>query len=447
MTVPTTGNRVSYACDGVTTVFAFTFKAYSKNDLKVILLSPTGTETALTLDVDYSVLISTPGPGGTVTLIGSYGSTPPASGYTLTIYRELAMTQLIDLVHGDAMPADTLEEGYDRAVMLIQQLSERIGRSILLPVSSNMTGLTLPMPEASKFLRWNNSEDGLENATITDSSVQVINAFWQVVLAAAGTTLDEALNAMGLPVSDYIKTLLDDADADTARATLQIPAASESVAGLAEIATQDEVDAGTDDSRIITPEKLLATPMIFRKNVIINGDMRIAQRGTSFIAAPTNTYPVDRFRCEYEADSVQTLSQEVDAPSGQGFYYSLKWAVTTADTSIDSYQGARIRYNVEGYDFLPFIGKEAVLSFWVKAHKTGTYCVAFRNAGSDRSYIMEYTVNQSDTWEKKTLPITFNYVGGTWNYTNGVGLSISFSLAAGTMSQGTKDRVFRVCCA
>lgn len=239
MTVPTTSNRVSYACDGVTTVFAFTFKAYDKADLRVILGGPAGSETILTLDVDYSVSVSAPGPGGTVTLIGSYGSTPPASGYTLTIYRELAMTQLIDLVHGDAMPPDTLEEGYDRAVMLIQQLSERIGRSILLPVSSSVTGLTLPAPDPGKILKWNDGGDGFDNVNLADLSMQAVNDYWAGVLAASGTTVADALAAMGLApslatftlpdnvtISSYIKTLLDDANAATARNTLGLGGSS-----------------------------------------------------------------------------------------------------------------------------------------------------------------------------------------------------------------------------
>lgn len=266
MTVPTTANRVQYNCDGETVEFAFNFPVYHKSNLIVVLLDTrTGVEETLVLDVDYEVSV----PGGTVTLIGRFAYNPPDGNYKLTIIREIPLTQLIDLVNGDSMPADVLEEGYDRAVMLIQQLSERIGRSILLPVSSSVTGLTLPVPDPGKILKWNDGGDGFDNVNLADLSMQAVNDYWTDILAAAGSTLAEALAAMGLDpslatltlpdnvtVSDFAKTLLDDADADAARATLQIPAASESVAGLAELATQAETDAGTDDARIVTPKKL-----------------------------------------------------------------------------------------------------------------------------------------------------------------------------------------------
>jgi len=451
MTLPTTSNRVSYACDGVTTVFAFTFKAYNKADLQVILGGPAGSETILTLDVDYSVSVSAPGPGGTVTLIGSYAATPPASGYTLTIYRGLAMTQLIDLVHGDAMPPDTLEEGYDRAVMLIQQLSERIGRSILLPVSSSVTGLTLPVPDPGKILKWNDGGDGFDNVNLADLSMQAVNDYWAGVLAASGTTVADALAAMGLDpdlatlslppgvtISSFIKTLLDDTDAATARTTLgasaEIPDATETVKGIAELATQAEADAGAFDDKIITPKKLISARYVYRKNAIINGAMEIVQRGTSFTGMSSGQFVVDRFGYVKSGtiSAVHSGGQEYDAPSGLGLNYCLRVTCTTADTSIGADEYAGIFYNVEGFDFARFAGRQAVLSFWVKATKTGTYSIGLRNYNNDRVYIMEYSVTQANTWEFISKPINFDYSGGTWNYTNGRGICIQWNLACGS---------------
>jgi hypothetical protein len=111
--------------------------------------------------------------------------------------------------------------------------------------------------------------------------------------------LDPSLVTLTLPdnvtISDFIKTLLDDNDAAAARATLQIPAASESVAGLAELATQAEVDAGTDDARIVTPKKL-ADYAEHRgmKNLLINGCMRVCQRGSQPLDVQTR-YGLDRW--------------------------------------------------------------------------------------------------------------------------------------------------------
>lgn len=242
-------------------------------------------------------------------------------------------------------------------------------------------------------------------------------------------------------VSAFAATVLDDTDAATARATLGVPDASdasESAKGIAEIATQGETDAGTDDARIVTPAKLYATPGIYRRNVIINGDMRIAQRGTSVAASAGETYLVDRFSLNNQTDGAFTLSQYT-ASVPAGFRYSTYAAVSTADTSIGAAQYAGFCTKIEGYDFAPLVGKTCTLSFWVYSTRTGTYCVAFTNSGNDRAYIATYTINQASTWEYKTITVTFDFSGGTWNYTNGVGLKVWWMMACGSNYHATAN--------
>ena len=269
MTISSTTNRAQFNCNGSTTSFPFTFKYLADSDLQVYLSSPAGVVTLLTLNVDYEITPAVPGPGGTLSFLGTYLSSPPVSGYTLTILRFIARTQEVDFINGDSLDERNIEGMGDKLTMMVQDLDEKIGRSVLLPPSSSVSGIELPIPAAGKLIRWKATLDGFENVAVADIGSQVINNFWAVVLAAAGSSLAEALATMGLDpslvtltlpdnvtISDFIKTLLDDNDAAAARATLQIPAASESVAGLAELATQAEVDAGTDDARIVTPKKL-----------------------------------------------------------------------------------------------------------------------------------------------------------------------------------------------
>jgi hypothetical protein len=118
---------------------------------------------------------------------------------------------------------------------------------------------------------------------------------------------DTDLATFSLPanttISAFIKTLLDDADADAARATLgalassDLVAASESAAGIAEIATQAETDARTDDARIVTPKKLASyTGLRGMKNLLINGSMVIGQRAADQTLDQTLRYGrVDRW--------------------------------------------------------------------------------------------------------------------------------------------------------
>jgi len=199
------------------------------------------------------------------------------------------------------------------------------------------------------------------------------------------------------------------------------------------------VDKGFVITGGVTATGDLYSPSITAHNYIINGDMAIAQWGTSFAGAASGTFTVNRFSYYQSGDMVHTLSQDTDVPANSIFKYSYKADVTTADSSIAAGDYCFIMYKVEGYDFSKLVGKTATLSFWVKGAKTGVHCVAFRNSVSDRSYVAEYTINAANTWEFKTITITFNYSGGTWNYINGIGIAITFAMACGSTYQTTKD--------
>ena len=193
--ITSTTNKVNYAGDGVTKTFAFTYKVYANTDLTVIVTDADGTEHPLALTTDYTVSISTGG-GGSITMAGAWDTTPPSATQTVTIQRSIPYKQEIDLVENDSLPADSLEEGLDRAVILVLQLLELMGRMPRLPVASSYANLALPDPVAGRALVWNSGLTGLENMNL------------------------ESIGA--LSVSDWAKTLLDDLTAAAARATLDL---------------------------------------------------------------------------------------------------------------------------------------------------------------------------------------------------------------------------------
>ena len=175
------------------------------------------------------------------------------------------------------------------------------------------------------------------------------------------------------------------------------------------------------------------------KNRIINGGMDISQRGTSF-AGNQNGYVLDRFRITSGGPTAAflTVTQNSDVPSNNEFQNSLRCAVTTADTSIAAVDVLILEQLIEGYNIRDLIGRTFTLSFWVRSSKTGIHCVSFSNSISDRSYIAEYTIIASNTWEYKTITVTGGLItAGTWNYTNGLGLRVEYSLAGGTTWQTT----------
>jgi hypothetical protein len=176
-------------------------------------------------------------------------------------------------------------------------------------------------------------------------------------------------------------------------------------------------------------------------NLIINGNFDFWQRGTTFTGIASSTYFADRFQYQKAGAAVHTASRSTDVPtqSQSSFQssYSALLTLTTPDDSIAGSDYSLIRYVIEGHDYAKVVGRQVTLSFWVKATTTGTYCVSFANNGSDRSYIAEYTINSTDTWEKKSVTLTLNQSGGTENYTTGEGLRIRFVISAGTDFHGT----------
>jgi hypothetical protein len=209
-----------------------------------------------------------------------------------------------------------------------------------------------------------------------------------------------------------------------------------------------KVDAGTDSVSIdgaftVTADTTLNSinggALAGMRNRIINGGMDIAQRGTSFAAIANGTYSMDRWQWGRAGAMVCTVSQSTDVPNNT-FQSSYKADVTTIDSSIAAGDYAQIVQNIEGYNVRDLIGTTFTFSFWVKSPKTGTHCVALRNSVSDRSFVKEYTIVTANTWEYKTLTVSGGLItAGTWNWTNGLGLNISFALACGSTFHTTAD--------
>jgi len=185
MPVTSTDNKVIYAGDDVTTVFAYAFKIFAASELTVeeILIS-TGAVTALVLNTDYTVSGAGTASGGNVTLLG--GSL--ASAKNLSIRRVLPLTQEKDLEDNSPTPAAVTEEVYDRDVMIAQQQQEQIDRSLKIDSSQSGISVILPAPEANKFWGWDAAGTAPENKTASDlSAVEKAST----VDAEAGTDDDD----------------------------------------------------------------------------------------------------------------------------------------------------------------------------------------------------------------------------------------------------------------
>ena len=157
MTISSTTVKNSYSGNGSTTAFAYTFKIFANTDLQVIIRSSTGTETVKTLTTHYTVSGVGDASGGNVTFTS--GNTP-ASGETVVIRRAVPQTQAIDYIANDPFPAESHEEGLDRATMTTQQVQEALDRSLKLSRTNTMTSTEFTVgasDRANKVLAFDSS--------------------------------------------------------------------------------------------------------------------------------------------------------------------------------------------------------------------------------------------------------------------------------------------------
>ena len=195
-------------------------------------------------------------------------------------------------------------------------------------------------------------------------------------------------------------------------------------------------------SEAVTPAKLGYDYNQYR-NLVINGDMQIAQRATSTASVSSNGYhTIDRWQTNCTAGGTWTQSQDTTVPSGQGFSTSLKMDCTTADGSLAAGDRLIIQQAIEGQNLQHLkkgtsSAESLTVSFWVYATKTGTNICELYDADNTRQISQSYTISSSDTWEKKTITFAGDTTGVFGN-DNGASLYLNFYLCAGsTYSGGT----------
>ena len=172
----------------------------------------------------------------------------------------------------------------------------------------------------------------------------------------------------------------------------------------ATIATTAATDALTATTNTLTTRVNGASG---KKNLIINGAMQVAQRGASKSGYTAGGYHTcDRWiHDKAAATGTFTMTQEADAPVG--FKNSLKVNCTTVGSS-GSYNAIQTRLESQDTAHLAYgtsSAKAVTLSFWVKVSQTGNQqmnLIHHADAGS-RQISFVYTINQANTWEKKTV--------------------------------------------
>ena len=173
-----------------------------------------------------------------------------------------------------------------------------------------------------------------------------------------------------------------------------------------------------------------------RKNKVINGAMQVSQRTTSESGiSNSNTVRVlDRYQVRVNGTGTWTVSQSTESPPG--FSNSMRWQCTTADASLGASDFMYMAHRFEGRNVQDLAkgtssAKPVTVSFWVRSTVTGSYSFRLVDNQNNRQIGQNYTVNQADTWEHKTM----TFAGDTTSALSSDGsnrLSMMWWLAVGS---------------
>ena len=188
------------------------------------------------------------------------------------------------------------------------------------------------------------------------------------------------------------------------------------------------------------------TNNISNRNLIINGAMQVAQRGTSSTSAGIQT--VDRFQVNHNgADEAPTQAQ-VDVTSGTTPYtlgFRKAFKITNGNQTSGAETGDFINYQYifeaqdianSGWNYVSS-SSNVTLSFWIKSSVAQNFYGHLQTVdGTAQNYPFETGSLSADTWTKITKTITGNS-NLTFNNDNGEGLKLFITAFYGTDYTGS----------
>ena len=210
--------------------------------------------------------------------------------------------------------------------------------------------------------------------------------------------------------------------------------------------TQLDKPVGVHGSQILkseTPQDTFKLVGAGRKNMIINGDMRIAQRSSSVanISTTDTYYTADRWKLWIgNAGTFTNSITTVDDVRVPGFRQGFKYECTSAVGSVASSSSMIFTYNMERHDSLSVKkgypdAEYITVSFYVKSSVTGKYVLEIYDNVNARHISKGYTINRPNVWEYKTITFPPDFTGRL-HPANTLGFAFYWWLFAGVTYAG-----------
>lgn len=173
-----------------------------------------------------------------------------------------------------------------------------------------------------------------------------------------------------------------------------------------------------------------------QRSVIVNSGPDIWTRGTQFLAMTTTTRIGINWKLALTTAGTWQADASTDVPPismiGRKLEKSLLLTCTSAHATVSAADAGFLTITVEGREYARLYQQAQAIGICLKVDVPGTYCVAVRNSGGDRSYVSEVVIEDANEWNDIAIPITAIPSGGTWNFTNGEGAVITLGLISGS---------------
>ena len=225
----------------------------------------------------------------------------------------------------------------------------------------------------------------------------------------------------------------------TSSNTIQVNTTTQTITSVGTLEGNTIKGIGANTVNYTTPMTVGGETLAGRRNIVINGAMRVSQRNTTqaSIGGNADYWTVDRYYLNApNTDGRLTMSQDTDTPSG--FSNSIKLDCTTADTSIAANEYMLLQQSFEGQDVQQLAkgtsdAKQITVSFYMKTNKAFTFMCELNDSDNNRVNTQQFTTSTS--WTRHILTFAADTTGALDN-DNALSFGVGFWMHGGTNFTG-----------